>query len=145
MIDKQIILDEINKLPRLPDKQVKITTDFLKRFKNDVVFVFGDNNQRTGLGGQAAIARKVSNSYGFVTKKAPTHNPNDYYKPKEYFGKFASEIGKLKKQIEDNSSVYYLIPTLGNGLANKFNIWEHVIRDNIKVQLEDYENVIFLY
>jgi len=56
-----------------------------------------------------------------------------------------TEVKQLKTQIEKNTEKWYLIPTLGNGLANKYNIWEKVIRDNIKLEFENYPNVYFLY
>ena len=144
-MNKKEIIEVLKELPKLPDGNCRISVGFLKKYKKEVIFVFGDNLDRRGLGGQAAIARKVTNSYGFVTKKYPTHSPSDYYKPSEYSNKFISEIKKLKKEIEKNNDIIYLVPTLGNGLANKFNIWENVIRNNIKIELEGYNNVVFLY
>lgn len=36
-----------------------------------VLFVFGDNTIRSGLGGQAKVCRGESNVFGIATKKAP--------------------------------------------------------------------------
>lgn len=140
---KDKILAELQLLGKV-DSNVKITRHFLNKYKDNVIFVFGDNNKRQGLGGQAKIGRMVKNSYGFITKKEPSHTDNAYYKPKEYETKFAVEMRRLCEMIRNNPDKYFLIPTLGNGLANRYNIWEHVIRDNITI-LKEYNNVIFLY
>ena len=145
MRTKQEILKELETLPLLPDGNRKVSIGFLNKLKEEVVFVFGDNNDRKGLGGQAAVARKVKNAYGFVTKKKPTHTPKDYYKPNEYSIKFESELKKLKKEVEEKEDKWFLIPTLGNGLANKFNIWEKIIKYKIKEELINYPNVIFFF
>jgi hypothetical protein len=108
------------------------------------VFVFGDNLLGKGYGG-AAVLRDEPNSLGFVTKKAPTHNPSDSYTPEEYASKYEVEIKRLKKEIEKNPDKTFLISRLGAGLANKYHIWEKIIEPNIKRDLAAYSNIEYLW
>lgn len=39
----------------------------------------------------------------------------------------------------------FYISQLGAGLANKFRIWELLIRDNLVRKLEKFDNVIFCW
>ena len=41
------------------------------------IFIYGDNDLRTGLGGQAII-RNESNTLGIRTKKKPTHEKDAF-------------------------------------------------------------------
>jgi hypothetical protein len=45
----------------------------------DTLFVFGDNNQRIGYGGQAAVARGEPNTFGLATKWGPGTEAEDYF------------------------------------------------------------------
>lgn len=124
-------------------KEILIDKHYLRQ-NPDHIFVFGDNLLRVGKGG-AAILRDEPNTYGFVTKKAPTHNSSDSYKPEEYSSKYEVEIKRLKKEIEKSPTKTFLISKLGAGLANKYGIWEKIIRPNIRKDLSQYQNVKFLW
>lgn len=119
-----------------------VTTEYLRE-NQDHIFVFGDNLKGFGKKG-AAIHRDEPNSYGFVTKKYPSYANSSYYRPKEYRKVFEEELNRLIKDIEGCPHLTFLISKLGNGLANKYNIWEKVIKDGLKV-LEKYDNVRFLF
>jgi hypothetical protein len=58
------------------------------------IFIYGDNDLRTGLGGQAII-RNESNTLGIRTKKKPTHEKDAYYTDKE----FEENKKKIKQDI----------------------------------------------
>ena len=112
----------------------------------NVVFVFGDNMKRVGCGGAAKL-RHHPQSYGFITKKNPDYNDDSFYTPEEYLNSntFSFELEQLiNYEILEHPERTYLISKLGAGLANKYNIWEKVIRDGLK-RLERYDNVKFLY
>jgi hypothetical protein len=47
-----------------------ITRDYIRK-NPDTIFLFGDNMQRTGLGGQAQEMRGEPNSFGIPTKWSP--------------------------------------------------------------------------
>jgi len=109
----------------------------------DHIFVFGDNKLRRGKKG-AAFLRDEPNSYGFITKKIPTFSKEGYYKPKEYRVVFKKEMEYLKIRIESNLDKTILISELGSGLANKYKIWEKVIKPGLE-ELRQYDNVVFLW
>lgn len=50
-----------------------ITRDFIKQHPT-WLFVFGDNLEHRGYGGQAAVARGEPNAFGVATKRAPTNH-----------------------------------------------------------------------
>lgn len=49
----------------------------------EYLFVFGDNTDRTGFGGQACI-RNCENSFGIRTKKFPNTSPTSYFTDRDY-------------------------------------------------------------
>ena len=120
---------------------MKITKSYLRKNPNHI-FVFGDNLQRKGKGGASKL-RDEPNTYGFITKKAPNNNSGSFYKPEEYEIKFESELKNLIKQIEKNPDKTFFISKLGGGLANKYNIYEKIIKPGLE-RLKEYENVEFL-
>ncbi len=119
-----------------------ITPQWLKN-NPDYIFVFGDNCLRVGKKGQA-ICRGCSNAYGFITKKIPSSDKDSFYKPSQYEEIFKREIEKLKKKMQENKEKTFIIPKLGSGLANKYNIYDKVIKDRIKKELEEFNNVIVI-
>jgi hypothetical protein len=123
---------------------LKITREFLRAHPN-YIFVFGDNLLRRGTGGAAAL-RDVPNTYGFITKKTPTHDDAAYFTPEEYADVFKEEYGKLAVAIDYNgdTNTKYFISKLGSGLANKFGIFEQVINPRI-LDLDKYPNVTLLW
>lgn len=119
-----------------------ITKQFLKENPN-YIFVFGDNKKRIGKKGAAKL-RDMPNSYGFITKKAPNNRKESFYTPYEYQSIFEKEKEKLKNEIKENPNKTFLISKIGSGLANKFEIFEEVIKPGLK-DLIQYENVKFLF
>lgn len=82
------------------------------------LFIFGDNQQRIGMGGQAQI-RECSNSIGIATKKSVSEFMTD----DEYLQNQISidrDIMNVKKAVEDNgySSVVFPESGLGWGRAD---------------------------
>lgn len=120
-----------------------ITEQYLDDNPN-IIFVFGDNLERRGSGGAARL-RNHRNIYGFITKKAPTWNLNDYYTPEDYKERFFLECDKLKKEAKKNKDKTYLVSKVGAGLANKFKIWEKIIEPKMKDFFADATNVVFLW
>lgn len=120
-----------------------ITKNYLREHPNEV-FVFGDNTIRKGKGG-ATILRDEPNVYGFITKKYPNHDSASYYQVNEYRHVFKKEMDLLKHKIESNPDKKFLISKLGAGLANKYHIFESVIEPVLKKELENYNNILFLW
>ena len=124
-------------------KDIIITQKFLDS-NPDSYFVFGDNIIREGMGGAASL-RYHPHAIGFITKKFPDNQPESFYKPEEYSEVFFEELKKLKTIIEKRSEKKFYISQLGGGLANKFRIWERLIRHNLVRTLENFDNVIFCW
>lgn len=59
-------------------KQHRISRKDIKA-NPDVLYIFGDNLDRKGMGGQAAEMRGEPNSFGIATKRRITHNSVDDY------------------------------------------------------------------
>lgn len=57
-----------------------------------VLYVFGDNVQRIGLGGQAGEMRREVNAVGVVTK----------YSPRDYFGEDPAEVATQNRMIDQD-------------------------------------------
>lgn len=121
---------------------LKVTQRFLRENK-DHVFVFGDNTLRRGNRGGASL-RGEPNTYGFITKKYPSLRDDAYFRVGEYQNVFALELRKLEYLVKANPKTTFLISPIGSGLANKYHIWERVIKPGIKT-LGKYKNVIFLW
>lgn len=124
-------------------KNILITQEFLDS-NPDSYFVFGDNLERWGHGGAAKL-RDHPHAIGFITKKFPDNKDSSFYKPEEYSPVFFEELKKLEKIITKRPDKKFYISQLGGGLANKFRIWESLIRDNLVRSLEKYKNVVFCW
>lgn len=102
---------------------------FREDLKNnpDILYIFGDNMKRQGMGGQAKEMRGERNAYGIATKMKPEHGTPDcyFYDEQKYFEIVDREFARLKEDILWNISTmnrYYsaiVIPSdgIGTGLA----------------------------
>ena len=124
-------------------KVIKITQEFLDSNPN-AYFVFGDNLERYGHSGAAKL-RDHPHAIGFITKKFPDNKDESFYKPEEYSPVFFEELNKLKKIVQKRPDKTFYISQLGGGLANKYKIWERLIRHNLVRALSDLDNVIFCW
>jgi hypothetical protein len=120
-----------------------VTKEFLDSHQ-DVVFVFGDNLIHKGYGG-AAILRDHPRAYGFITKKYPSNESDSFYGVTEYRDVFERELNYLENDIKKEKNKTFYISQLGGGLANRYRIWETVIKDGLEKALSRYENVVFLW
>lgn len=85
----------------------------------NTVYVFGDNVQRTGKGGQAII-RDCVNSFGIATKLQPTNNDDAFFQDNpECLAIVQKDIGTLKLIIESDIYDTVALPEsgIGTGLA----------------------------
>jgi hypothetical protein len=124
-------------------QDIEITEDFLDK-NPDTYFVFGDNLERQGYGGAAKL-RDHPHAIGFITKKFPDNKDESFYKPEEYSTVFFEELTKLKIIIQKYPKKVFYISQLGGGLANRYKIWEKLIRHNIVRSLSSFENVTFCW
>ena len=84
----------------------------------NIIYLFGDNLLRSGLGGQAKEMRGEPNAWGIVTKKTPDNTEYAFLTDDEYelnisiinrdlagLREFIAE--KRKKALENKCSIYY--------------------------------------
>lgn len=124
-------------------QNIIITEEILNKEPNSY-FVFGDNLQRRGLGGAAKL-RHHPRAIGFITKKEPTNDQGACFTAEEYVKIFFDQLDQLSAHIKNNPNNKFYISKLGAGLANRYWIWERVIRHNLQDALENYENVVFCW
>lgn len=120
-----------------------VTKEFLDKNPN-AIFVFGDNTRRVGYGG-AAILRDHPQTYGFITKKNPDNMDESFYHPESYRIDFLAYAVELQLFIEKNMDKTFYISQLGGGLANRYKIWEQVIKPGLEKNFSCYDNVVFLW
>jgi hypothetical protein len=124
-------------------KDIKITQQFLDTNPN-AYFIFGDNIERQGRGGAAKL-RDHPHAISFITKKFPDNNDSSFYKPEEYSSVFFEELEKLKRIVEARPNKTFYISQLGGGLANKYFIWQKLIKHNLVRTLDNFKNVVFCW
>lgn len=79
-------------------KQKRIYREDIKNNPN-LLYVFGDNLDREGLGGQAFEMRGEPNSFGIATKRSISHSyPDDYFfdEQEDVIEIIATEFGRLE-------------------------------------------------
>lgn len=123
--------------------KIKITEEYLNADPN-AFFVYGDNLQRQGNSG-SSILRGHPRSIGFVTRKAPQGVSGCTFKPHEYISQFFGSLKQLEEHVGKNPARTFYISKLGAGKANKYYIWELIIKPNLTTELGKYSNVIFCW
>jgi hypothetical protein len=82
----------------------------------NVLYLFGDNERRTGLGGQAAELRGEPNAVGIRTKRAPGRNNEDYWSDKTFdsnCAKLEEDLSRVKSHLRRGGII--VIPADGIG------------------------------
>jgi hypothetical protein len=94
------------------------TAGLLRRHP-EALFVFGDNLERRGTGGQACI-RHEPNVIGIATKKAPRRDDAAYFTDED-MPAFREEIARahelIAKALKEGRSVYWPADGIGTGLS----------------------------
>lgn len=97
-----------------------ITRDYV-RTNRDKLFLFGDNLERRGFGGQAASMRGEPNAIGIPTKKSPNFREGSFFSDNE-FEENKAAIDAALAEVTDaigETSRMIVIPSdgLGTGRA----------------------------
>ena len=90
------------------------------RQNRDKIYVFGDNDQRKGLGGQARAMRGEKNAIGVRTKKAPNNNSGSFYTDAEFAEnkkKIDEDFNKVLKAVRAGKTIVIPADGLGTGRA----------------------------
>lgn len=83
----------------------------------DKVFLFGDNLEGKGFGGQAKEMRGEPNAIGIPTKKSPAMTPDSFFTDAEYKANIAA-IDAAFAKIPMGKTVVIPAVGLGTGLAD---------------------------
>jgi hypothetical protein len=95
----------------------RITREMV-RAEPDKIFVFGDNLERRGLGGQAKEMRGEPNAVGIVTKRRPSWDDDAFFadRPEEF--RVLMRDLKLVASISQGKTIVWPEDGIGTGLAN---------------------------
>lgn len=108
----------LEKKPTL-EKVDFITRDLIKSNPKKI-FLFGDNDEQVGTGGQAKEMRGEINSIGIPTKKGPNHDSESYYTDLEFEQnkkKINYAISVVLSKIREGYDVVIPKNGIGTGLA----------------------------
>jgi hypothetical protein len=87
------------------------------RSNQDKIFLFGDNLEGKGYGGQAKEMRGEENAIGVPTKKAPNNNPTSFFTDKEFVANKIA-IDEAFNKIPPEKTLVIPGAGLGTGLAH---------------------------
>lgn len=97
-------------------------TRTLVQSDRDTMFVFGDNMEGRGLGGQAAAMRGEPNAIGVPTKWAPERRPSAYFSDDDRLNRnvwhaIREAFDKMRVALDAGRNVVIPSDGLGTGLA----------------------------
>lgn len=81
-----------------------------------VIYLFGDNEVRSGFGGQAKEMRGEPNAIGIRTKRLPTQDEDAYWSD-DLFSRQVKMIDEDFDSIPDNVIVVIPLDGIGTGLS----------------------------
>lgn len=90
------------------------------RSNPDILYVFGDNAARQGLGGQAAAMRGEPNAVGVATKWRPASSPDAYFTDEDYLEATQIIINDLQpvyQHLLNQGTVIWPKDGIGTGLS----------------------------
>jgi hypothetical protein len=104
-----------------------MTLLYLKRYSREYIqlhpdwlFVFGDNLERRGYGGQAGEARDEPNAIGIATKRKPSMDPAAFFIDADYEDWFDAEKRTLERLMKASRlcrTIIWPLDGIGTGLA----------------------------
>ena len=88
----------------------------------NVLYVFGDNEKRVGLGGQAAALRGMPNAVGVCTKATPGNTQRSDYWSDDNFERnieiVLKDLGRVYRHLAEGGLVVLPADGIGTGLSN---------------------------
>lgn len=90
------------------------------RSEPDTLFIFGDNEARVGMGGQAAECRGESNAIGVATKRSPGMAPSDFWSDDDFDRIIAvidADLVRAVSHLRAGGKVIYPSDGIGTGLS----------------------------
>jgi len=111
-----------------------------------VLYIFGDNLERVGLGGQAAEMRGEANAFGIATKRAPTYEKEDFFSDDDATLRIIiEEFDNLRKEIATGKYKGVVFPEDGIGtgisqLPEKAPLCMALVNELVRQAEEDVNN-----
>lgn len=105
----------------MPIKAKKLITRSDVFQRRDLIFVFGDNDQRKGRGGQAYACRGQPNAIGVRLKKTPADHPSAYWSDDDFetnARKIDEDVAAIRSVLEAGMTVVFPKGGLSIGSAN---------------------------
>lgn len=84
------------------------------------LFLFGDNEAREGMGGQASACRGEPNAVGVATKRAPARNESAYWSDADYERCIAiidADLERVFEHVRAGGDVVIPRAGIGTGLS----------------------------
>jgi hypothetical protein len=100
--------------------QKMVHREDLKRNPN-ILYMFGDNEKRAGLGGQAAEMRGETNAVGIRTKRAPGRDDESYWSDRNLdanCAKIEEDLARVKGHLRRGGLVVLPIDGIGTNRAD---------------------------
>lgn len=106
----------------MPVEYRKHITRQMLRDEPNALFVFGDNLERRGFGGQAKEMRGEPNAVGIPTKKRPSMNEDSFFTSSDedwelWLSSSSVERVKLSNHVQHGGKVVWPLHGIGTGLA----------------------------
>jgi len=108
-----------------------------------VLFVFGDNMERFGHGGQAREMRGEPNAVGIPTKWAPNMSPTSFFSDADFDEvkpSIDAAFARLRRHVHQGGRVVWPKDGIGSGLADlprrAPKIWEYI--EDRRMNLESH-------
>lgn len=98
-------------------ERMKWITREIVRANPDKIFLFGDNLEHVGLGGQAGAMRGEPNAIGVPTKHSPSMSDDAFFSDDEFDFTSLCIDAALQSAINTNSTIVIPADGLGTGLA----------------------------
>jgi hypothetical protein len=93
-----------------------ITRNMLKEEPN-TLFVFGDNFEREGFGGQAKEMRGEPNAVGIITKRSPSMDSSAFLKDADIYEWYAANAESVLRLKKHTAMIVWPLHGIGTGLA----------------------------
>lgn len=107
------------------------------RANPDYLYIFGDNYERMGMGGQAKEARGEPNVVGVRTKRKATYGEDAFLTDNTYAyncSAIINDFGHVLEYLKNGGTVVWPADGIGTGLAN--------LKQNAPKTLEFIESII---
>lgn len=128
----------------MAEKPGWITSSMIWHSQN-TVYVFGDNMERRGLGGQARVARKYvryNKTYGIPTKRRPGRAKSDYFSDQDDEIDAVKESFEGIRKLKKKGKKIVFFPGIGDGLS-KLKVFSPLIYSMIQDFIAETETIDF--